>query len=444
MRRLPALLAAFVLLTTLTGCKSTQKRYEKATQLEAQERWAEAARYYIDVLEREPEFAEARDRLEVVGANAIDDYLAAADAALAEGLPDDAILELDNLDALRADADDVGVTLAVPADYADYRGRVQRQALVVLLQEGDRAEQAADWSEALAAYDRALEYAESADTEDEIREAQGRVHLKWAQQEVEREHYRGGFDRATHVAEYVGPDHPLAREALALQEDALAAGTHYVAFLPLAQTDAARRATPRDLVRDLNDVLTYDHWAAPVPFIAAADPVQLRRELRRLRYEDVILSRRDAADIGRVVDADLVVAGEMTKFEAEERNIRNRERNVKLRARGGSRSGRSSVDTVFVEQTYTLDFDATVEYRIIDTRTQRVLDQGSVRASASERLKRGVFDGNWEDLDLSGSQRELFEDTDRLGREELTNELVDELALDVAERVYERLLREIP
>lgn len=444
MHRLSLLLVTLLLFAVGSGCKSTQKRYEKATQLEAQARWAEAARYYIEVLEREPDFEDARQRLAEVGAFAIDDYLAAADAALAEGLPDAAIIELEHLDALRDDAHGVGVRLAVPATYADYRARVERQALVALLQQGDRAERAADWNAALAAYERALGYANSPDTEADIREAQGRIHLKWARQEVAHGRNRAGFDLAAHVASFAGPDHPLAVEAFALQEEALAAGTRYVAFLPLAQTDAARRAAPREFVRDLNDVLTYDHWGAPVPFIAAADPVQLRRELRRLRYDDVILSRKDAADIGRVVDADLVVVGELTRFEAEERNIRNREREARLRVRGSTRTGDHTVDTVYVEQSYTLDYDATAEYRIIDARTQRVLDEGTVRANASERLERGVFAGDWEDLDLSGSQRALFEDGDRLGRQELTNELVDDLATKIAERVYERLLREIP
>src|SRR5690606_33778159 len=87
MHRLSLLLVTLLLFAVGSGCKSTQKRYEKATQLEAQARWAEAARYYIEVLEREPDFEDARQRLGEVGALAIDGYLAAADAALAEGQP---------------------------------------------------------------------------------------------------------------------------------------------------------------------------------------------------------------------------------------------------------------------------------------------------------------------------------------------------------------------
>ena len=60
------------------------------------------------------------------------------------------------------------------------------------------------------------------------------------------------------------------------------------------------------------------------------------------------------------------------------------------------------------------------------------------------RIERGVFAGDYRDLDLSGSELSLFEDEERLAMEELADELVDTLAERLADRIYERLLRQIP
>jgi hypothetical protein len=271
---------------------------------------------------------------------------------------------------------------------------------------------------------------------------QARVHLKWAEDEVDRGHFRAGYERAGSTLALLGPDHPLSRRARALQADALDIGTQVAALLPLGPTQSVARTAPDLLLRDLNDVLTFDFWTAPPPFVAPVDPVRLRRALRHLDLDRTALSRRDAAEVGRFVTADLVVTGEMTDYEEEERNIRNREREATLRGRASSVDGPAT--TTYLEQTVTLDVEATLDYRIIDPRSRRILDQGTVRASTSERIERGVYDGDYRDLDLSGAERELFEETERLGREALLNDLVDELAERYAERVYDDVLRAIP
>ena len=71
-------------------------------------------------------------------------------------------------------------------------------------------------------------------------------------------------------------------------------------------------------------------------------------------------------------------------------------------------------------------------------------DHGTVDAEVSGRVTRGVFAGDYRDLDLSGSELSLFEDNERLAEEEMGDELVDLLAFRLAERVYDRLLRLIP
>ena len=441
LRAAPTLLFIAVLLG-LAGCVSTQKRYDKAQDLEAQGRYVEAAEYYIKVLEKEAQWEGAPERLQEASDHAIALLFDEADAARREGDYDDALRALDHLDELHAAAAAVGVTLDWPEDYASYRQEVAQTAVADLLRRGERAEQAGDWREALDAYERAARYTDDPERQAEFSALQANVHLQWAQYDFDSEYYRAGFDRAQHTIDLVRPGHPLAERAVAFQESALASGTRFVAFLPFWRTDDVYRTAPGNVVPDLNDVLLYEHWSAPLLFIAAADPVQLRRELRRLRYDRTVITRRQASEIGRVAGADYVVVGEWTVFERKERNIKEKTRRVRMKGRRATTGG--ATDTTFIEQTLTLEFEAEVAFRIIDPRTRREVDNGTIEADVSGRVTRGVFDGDYRDLDLSGSQLSLFEDDERLAEEELGNELVDRVAERLAERVYDRLLRLIP
>lgn len=440
LRRAPAFLLGLMLV--LGGCASTQKRYDKAQDLELQGRYAEAAEYYIKVLKKEAEWEGAPERLQEAGNLAVEIFLEEAEAATFNGNFDAALRALDRLDALRDAAGDVGVTLAVPDDYAAYRDELRESAIEAFIVRAERAEEAGDWNEALRAYDSAARYTNNPDKRAAFVQAQAEVYLRWADNEFQRDYFRAGFDRAQQALDLVGPQHPLAERALAMQATALEAGARAVAFLPFWRTEEVARDAPPHVVQDLNDVMFYDHWAVPLPFIAVADPVQVRRELRRLRYDREIITRRQAAEIGRVVLADYVVVGEWTEMQREERNLKEKTRRARMKGRRATTGG--SNDTIYVEQDFRLELDAEIVYRIIDPRTRREIDKGRASADVSGRVKRAVFAGDYRDLDLSGSERSLFEDDERLATEELGDELVDKLALLLAERVYDRLLRQIP
>lgn len=436
------ILGSLALLLWTAGCVSTQKRYDKAQDLEAQGRYAEAAEYYVKVLQKEAEWEGADERLRVTGNRAVTMLLDAAEAARSAGRYDEALAILDRMDALRNEVASVGVMLDVPETYASYRRELTEDAIAALLRRGEHAEEIGDWGDALRAYERAARYTDDPDRQDAFVRRQADVHLQWAEQERDREHFQAAFDRAKHVIDLLGPDDPMAEHALALQDDALNAGTRFVAFLPFWRTEEVARVAPKNVVRDLNDVLLYEHWSTPQPFVAAADPVQIRRELRRLRYDQDVVTRRQAAEIGRIVGADYVVVGDWTAFERKEKNLKEKTRKARLRGRHATTGGTN--DTTYVEQQLTLELEAGVTYRIIDPRTRREVDQGTVRAEASGRVKRAVFAGDYHDLDLSGDERSLFEDEEREATEDIGAELVDALSERLAERVYDRLLQQIP
>lgn len=431
--------AALAVTILLAGCVSTQERFEKGMKLEAKGRFAEATTYYVKVLQREPDWPDAPARLLEAGTAAVNAYLDDANAAEAAGNYEAAVRELDRLDALRRQAEGVGVTLPVPDDFAGYREEMTEEAMAALIRRAEQAEQAGRWSDALRAYERVQErYAVAPEQRAAMMAARGRVIVRWSEEEMARGHFRAAYDRAEQAVRLLGPDAPTSRLARGVQEQALDAGTRYVAFMPTGSTEAVARQAPRGLLRTLDDVLQFEHWSRTPLFLAPIDPGELHRELRRLRYDRDRLSERQAAEAGRALQADLVVLLDLAAFEWTEADLKTERRAARTR-------GSSPKDTAFVVERYRVDVRGEAAYLVLDPRTRTVLERGTVDADASDRFERGRYDGDDRDLDLSRRERGYF---DRSALEEderaLENVLVDELADRLARQVFESLLRRVP
>jgi hypothetical protein len=304
----------------------------------------------------------------------------------------------------------------------------------------EQAVEEAQWARALDLYGRARSWTDvGRDQVTEIDDAVARVHLSWAQAEFGVGRYRSAFDHAAAGMAVVGPEHEVSREAMDLQQRALDEGSMVVAYLPMGRTDEVYRSSSQLFADDLNDVLLYDHWTASVPFIIPADPIVVRREIRRIAGRGArVISRADAIELGRALDVDFVVVGEMTEYKQTERGVKKTTHDVKTR-------GRNAKDTTFVTRRFTLEREAKAAYRIYNVRTRSTVDQGRADAKASLLVERGEYDGDYRDLDLSGPELAYF-DPDELAAQDETidSQLVDELARQLAEHIFGRLIRQIP
>ena len=429
----------FLLLVSLiSGCASSEKLLERGVEAEEKGEYHRSATYYISVLEKEPDWEEAREGLMRVGTIAVDNLLDDANAKEDLGEFDEAISSLDKLDDLRTDALGVGVNLSVPSDYDSYRERLGQAAIVSLIRRGERAEENADWEEALETYARVQErYTLSIDQDEEMRLSIARVHMKWAEQDIQQGYYRSAFDRAGNAIGVLGEDHPRAGGAFDLQDQAIEEGTRFVAFLPVLQTEDVIETAPRGLIEEMDDMLQYDFWASPPPFVAPSDPVQLRRELRRLRYDERLITRSEASNIGNVLEADYVVITQAVVFQFEETRMKERTKKTQTK-------GRNSIDTTYIEQSFTGRLEAEIEYRIVDVQSRREVEEGSVSYDVSEKMQRGVYEGDYRDLDLSRSERKIFDEEEvELAMRELEDELLDELTPRLADEIFAKILDRI-
>lgn len=426
------------------GCVSTQDRYEKAQELTVEGRYAEAARYYVRVLREEPDWSGARNELQAVGQRAVDRWIDDAEQAASEGRYEPAVAALDAVDALRADTESVGVVLTVPDDYNAFRRETVRAAADMLIEEGRRAEEAEDWPVAVDAYEGARPYVQREERLTMLDRAQARALLRWSEDEMTRGYFRTAYERAEAVVALAGPEHALATDARALQQTAVERGTRFVAFVPLWRVRSATAALPEFFRDELNAVLQYDYWSNPPLFIAPVDPIETRRALRQANLHRTVLSNTDAAEAGRVLGADFVVTGELVAFERVEDDLEETAHPARIRVRGATGQGPSSRDTSYVVQTFDLELEAAVEYRIVDVRTGRVVDRGVERVRHEGRRQRGIFRGDYRRLDLSGSELSLFDpDDQRAAERQIENQLIDRMAAAFAEDVFGDLLRRI-
>ncbi len=426
---------SLVLVFALMNCASVEKRFKKGQELESKGRLEEAAQRYIKVLTKEPTMEDARLRLEDVGSRLIDMYIEQAYAYQSSEAYENAVSSLNRIDSLRSRSSQVGVALSVPEGYEDFRQEMIDAAIVSLFFQGEEAENVGNWAEALRKYDRLRAYPLSPEQVQRADQSRARVHIRWAEQDIGRAYFRAAFGHAQRALEILGPDSELGGNALEIQKMALEAGTRSVAVLPLWSSSIVEDEAPEGIARDLYDVLLYEYLPQPVLFVAPVDPGAIHRELRRLRVRSGEITRQTAALVGQNLAADFVVVGWIDSYLRDEGVAEEKLNRARLRR------DRSTYVT-YLERKCTIVLTAVIIYQIIDPASGRVIDEETVRTDVSEQFKRCTFDGDYTTLDLTRSERMLFNKEEWLREEEdLEEKLFDALAARMADNIYKRVLR---
>ncbi len=423
------------LILVLAGCVSAEKRYKKGQELESKGRLEEAAQRYIKVLAKDPGMEDARQSLADVGSRLVDSYLTQAHAHESDGVYEDAVSALDRLDDLRGRTSQVGVTLNVPEDYADFRRDMIDAAVASLLRQGEGLENAGNWPEALRRYERLRAYPLASDEMRRVDEARARVLLRWSEKDLASGSFRAAYGHAQGAMDIFGPDSQTGAEGRAVQKAALEAGTKTVAVLPFWASPGAGDRAPRGMESKLYDTLLYEHMNAPVLFVGPIDRGAVHREMSRLRIRGGEIPLRTAVMVGQALYADFVVIGWLESYLQEDGVPEEATRKATLR------KDRSTVAT-YSEKKYTVKLTGEVMYRIVELASRRVVEEQTVNATASGQFRRGYFDGDYTTLDLSRDERALFDKEGWLrAEEELQERLDNQLAEKIAASIYERVLR---
>jgi tetratricopeptide (TPR) repeat protein len=431
--------AAFVFVCvalTVGACASATKRYEQGLALEERGRPADAAARYVDALRKDPLLVEARWRLRESGDLAVAEYLGGAREADAAGRAGEAAEALLRLDALRGDAAGVGVELPVHADYADERRGVLNRAIAAAVRDGRGAAASGGWTGALRGLDAAVDRWEpSAAQRAEIDAARLEAFLAWGGAESQRGRHRAAYDVAERALRMLGPEYRDAHRLRSLQAEALRRGTVRVAVLPVGAGRRVQEEVGDDFVPELNDLLADGPLLAPPPFLEVVDPREVTRDVRWHGYARQTISPRDAARVGLALGADLVVIAEVDSVRMARVDVRETRRAVRTR---------DGADTAYVVEQGRRTGWVRVAYDVVDARSGRVLESGTVHADADHRFRRGVFAGDARTLALPRGDRDLF-DAEAARREEraFVERLASATRARYARQVFDRLLRRV-
>ena len=428
-------IVSFFLLVALVGCASVAQKYKKGQKLEDQGRLEEAAQRYIAVLTKDPGMEDARQRLADVGSKLVDDDLARARADEASGRFERAVEALLRIDGLRNRTGQVGVMLPVPDDYENFRLDTIDAAVASLFRQGEDMENAGNWAEAAARYERLLSYPLAPDQASRGNEARARVLIRWAEEDMARGSFRAAYGHAQSALAIYGPESEMGAAGRAIQRAALDAGTRTVAVLPFWIAPVAGTGTPRGMETSLYDTLLYEYMDDPVLFVGPIDRGAIHREMSRLRVRSGDIPDRTAVAVGQALGADFVVVGWIESFRQEDGAPQETPRTAPLR--------RDKTKTAsYTEKKYTAKLTGEARYRIVETVSRRVVEEETVTANAAAPFRRAYFDGDYTTLDLSRDERALF---DREGwlraEEELQANLVRKLAEKISAGVFEKVLR---
>jgi hypothetical protein len=430
------LAAAALALTLAAGaCASATDRLQQGMELEQRGRPVDAARRYIDALKKDASLADARTRLQETGNRAVQDYLAEATATEARGYSGSAANVLFQLDELRRDASAVGVTLAVPADYAAQRRAMMDRAVEQSIRAAAQSAGRRDFNDAIGLLDQAQRWQPTPEQRARLNEARFDAHLAWAEDDAAAGRYRSAYDRAGRAAGVLGRDAAAAVRALELQQDVLRRGTVRVAVLPVMADDSAEARLPAGFMGDVQDELERSHWMRAPQFVEVVDPRDVREELRRRRPPFGGLGTRNAAMIGRALDAEVAVLLTVDSVARTE--------TVSSAVRRAARTT-AGVDTAFTVNEGRRETWARIGYVMVDVATAQVLDRGTVQAEGGARYRAAKFAGDWRTLALSREDRELFlrnvRDSDE---QEIRRDLVGGLAPRLGREVFDTVLRRI-
>jgi tetratricopeptide (TPR) repeat protein len=411
------------------SCASATKRYEQGQELEQQGRVADAAQRYVDALKKDPALVEARQRLLETGTRAIATAVQEANVLTASGAHADAADVLRRADEIIHDAAGVGVILPTPNGYAEQRSLTLDRAVDQALAQATTAAMRGDYAESVRLVERAEERWEPRpDRQAALNRGLYDAQLAWGQREASNGRFRSAYAHGESAAAVPGVD----RSAInALQTDALRRGTILVAVF----ATVARAGTDNRLLPELNDLLALDHWQRPPQWIEMVNTIEAQRVVRNRGLAGRDLDVPNASALARQFGARYAVALTLDSVRYSESKVERRRKPARTRA---------GADTAFFVEEGQLELWARASWRTIAANAGRgVVDRGDASDHASTNFRRATYVGDWHDLELSSTDRAMFEQRDARDTQDMLRKVARGLSGRIGRDVFDALLRRV-
>ncbi len=423
-------------LTALAACTSAAEHFEAGAGLEARGDIVRAAERYIDALDKDDGLVEARERLEELAPQVVGLYLGRIEGSRERGNFVPAADILTGLDDFIEDAREVSVIADPGPDYRGLRRTVHDEAIQELLGSAVADRRDGRFREALDALERIARYEPRFADDEAVRRAVIDTRMSWSRYEFDQGRLQASFRQAGFAITIAGgPQTTDARAAVRLQERALELGTVSLVGFPFAVDEDAAELSYGALTA-LHDHLLLDVWRQPPPFVFVIDPAVARAEIRDGRYAERGISTREAVRIGRTIDTDFVVLGDIRSFVVSESDVESTPETAR------DRDGRT---VTYHRVTGRLTLNLRVGLTLVDVGRGRVVETSSFRVSRSEDFERGSYSGDPDELRVSRSVRNLFAPGRMAGlQQNLEDRIVEEAARRFGRRAFREVLARVP
>ncbi|MEE2845241.1 MAG: hypothetical protein VX956_02060 [Gemmatimonadota bacterium] len=420
----------------LTACASAGDRLNEGMQLQAEGRYMEAAYRYADAVDKDETLTEAHERLGTVAASALQRTMDSAEDLSGGGDPIAAADALLSGDRLLRRIRDVGARFTAPQGYDTQRRETFDRAIAALMSYGELQRDRSRFADARRAFIRARnDFAATRAQREASFNAEADLLLRMADAALSDGANRRAYGYAGEVLDLVRTSSRSTADRVGwIQETALRRGTVRLAVLPISTVAAVRENGGSELAIRLSDDLELDYWRDPPPFVAVADPVLVRRAARIAARGANRLSARGVERVIGSVDADLGALIEFSFLQVQESNVE-----TELRSARTNRGDMVSYSIVKGRVTY----QAMVQVILVDADGDELTDF-NVSARETGRFERGAYRGNPRELDLGRNEARLFAPDVIAGRlATIEQEMLTELAANVADRLFDRVLSRV-
>ncbi len=437
MRSLKFMSCILLTIAVLGGCASADKRFNQGSEMEAKGQYEQAVMRYVQALEKDPGLEAARYRLVEVGNMAIADQMAEVEAWTSRGDPVNAAGHFQRADQVVARARSVGVRLDLPSGYSADRRAVFDDAFGALTEHGMMARQQGRWQDGVAAFRRAQrDFEPSVEQRNEALAEESDLYVQWSEFEFDRGHWRESFAIAARVQDMEWSPVDQSEQALGLMNDCLIEGELELVVLPVQAPSGNQRDTAREsnIANQIETDLWQGPWRQPPPFVVMHEALTTRDLLTHSGVLDGDYNAGTVALILRLAEADYGAHLQILNSEVTEFDVDSKTKNVKTKA---------GKNTTFVKEDGQRRIQATARVVIVDGFGNEIANE-VISGSGTAAFARGVYNGDPRTLNLSARQVDLF---DRIilkeQKREATDNLVRDLATEIADTVFGRTLAQV-
>ena len=260
--------------------------------------------------------------------------------------------------------------------------------------------------------------------------AETRLYLAWANDEMIQRHYRHAYQKAEQLIKLQGHN----AQALSIQNNALRQGSSKVIFLPVLKgTTNVSNAVMDDL-----NFLVKEKLRQPRPFMSVVNQDTVVRTLRQFNLHRHIPNNAELARVGRHLGADYVVILEFDRYVFTEKYIKSTQHTLQMT---------NNQPITFTERKGKLLLDLSLSMELLEVVNSKVQNRAAVKANKTEAFHDATLPAGTREskVRLSRHQKSLLsQHSHTRQKNSLNDKALAHIAKALVEATHQKLMETLP